>query len=142
MLIWLKPLVIVGGVAVVVTAFASGGTVAPETAVIPVPTARMVETTQKPVLVGETANKAPVAKPVVVEDKPVAVPRAVTSEPVKAKPATSSCHPSYSGCLKMNSGDYDCDSGSGNGPNYTGPVELYGSDPFDLDRDNDGWGCE
>lgn len=54
----------------------------------------------------------------------------------------SNCHPSYSGCLKMNAGDYDCAGGSGNGPNYIGPVQVYGSDPFDLDRDNDGWGCE
>jgi hypothetical protein len=42
----------------------------------------------------------------------------------------------------MNAGDYDCAGGSGNGPNYTGPVRVYGSDPFDLDQDNDGWGCE
>jgi hypothetical protein len=55
---------------------------------------------------------------------------------------TSSCHPSYSGCLKQNAGDYDCSGGSGNGPNYTGRVRVYGSDPFGLDRDNDGWGCE
>ncbi len=61
--------------------------------------------------------------------------------PTTSKP-TSSCHPSYSGCLKMNAGDYDCASGSGNGPNYTGAVQVYGADPFDLDRDNDGWGCE
>ncbi len=93
-------------------------------------------------MIGETANKPSVAKPVVVEDKPVVVPKAVTSEPVKAKPTTSSCHPNYSGCLKMNVGDYDCAKGSGNGPNYTGPVEVYGADPFDLDRNNNGWGCE
>ncbi len=68
---------------------------------------------------------------------------AVTTRPdiSKTKPA-STCHPSYSGCLKMNAGDYDCASGSGNGPNYTGSVQVKGSDPFDLDRDNDGWGCE
>ncbi len=54
----------------------------------------------------------------------------------------SSCHPSYSGCLEINAGDYDCADGSGNGPNYTGTVRVHGSDPFDLDRDNDGWGCE
>lgn len=52
------------------------------------------------------------------------------------------CHPSYSGCLNPNAGDYDCSGGSGNGPNYTGAVQVYGSDPFDLDRDNDGLGCE
>lgn len=77
------------------------------------------------------------------------VPPAVVQETVpkqkapEAKPQTSrNCHPSYSGCLQMNAGDYDCAGGSGNGPNYTRPVEVYGSDPFDLDRDNDGWGCE
>jgi hypothetical protein len=75
-----------------------------------------------------------------------------TSEPIKTtnRPVpkatesnqASNCHPNYSGCLKINAGDYDCSSGSGNGPNYTGPVRVYESDPFDLDRDNDGWGCE
>ncbi len=139
---WLGPVGIVGAGAVIATALASGAAVEPETAVIAVPAPKMVETTQKPVLIEETANNAPVAKPVVVDDKPVTVPKAVTSEPIKAKPTTSSCHPNYSGCLKMNAGDYDCASGSGNGPNYTGPVEVYGADPFDLDRDGDGWGCE
>jgi len=66
----------------------------------------------------------------------------VASEPSNTKPVTSSCHPNYSGCLKQNAGDYDCAGGSGNGPNYTGPVRVYGSDPFGLDRDKDEWGCE
>lgn len=52
------------------------------------------------------------------------------------------CHPSYSGCLKPDAGDYDCTGGSGNGPNYTGKVRVIGYDEFDLDRDEDGWGCE
>lgn len=65
----------------------------------------------------------------------------VKKEVVPVKPV-SSCHPSYSGCLKMNAGDYDCAGGKGNGPNYTEAVQVYGSDPFDLDRDSDGWGCE
>jgi hypothetical protein len=34
--------------------------------------------------------------------------------------------------------DYDCAGGSGNGPKYTGPVRVTGSDPYDLDRDGDG----
>lgn len=39
--------------------------------------------------------------------------------------------------------DYDCDGGTGNGPNYVdGPVEVSGSDPYDLDRDGNGIGCE
>ena len=66
--------------------------------------------------------------------------RAITAE--KETKPVSSCHPGYSGCLKQNAGDYDCSGGSGNGPNYTGRVQVYGSDPFGLDRDNDGWGCE
>ncbi len=56
--------------------------------------------------------------------------------------AESNCNPNYSGCLKKNAGDYDCVSGSGNGPNYTDQVRVLGYDEFDLDRDNDGWGCE
>lgn len=52
------------------------------------------------------------------------------------------CHSSYSGCLNPNASDYDCASGSGNGPYYTGQVQVFGYDEFDLDRDNDGWGCE
>lgn len=35
--------------------------------------------------------------------------------------------------------------GSGNGPYYTAPGEVYrvaGSDPYGLDADNDGLGCE
>jgi hypothetical protein len=40
-------------------------------------------------------------------------------------------------------GDIDCAGGSGNGPRYVqGPVEVTGSDPYDLDRDGDGIGCE
>lgn len=66
----------------------------------------------------------------------------VISPKAQPAPKTSSCHPSYSGCLKQNAGDYDCESGTGDGPNYTGAVQVYGSDPFGLDRDHDGWACE
>jgi hypothetical protein len=54
----------------------------------------------------------------------------------------STCDPNYSGCLKMNAGDYDCAGGSGNGPNFTGEVQVLGNDHFGLDRDRDGWACE
>ena len=47
----------------------------------------------------------------------------------------------YSPCLPPAS-DYDCAGGSGNGPKYTGPVRVTGSDPYDLDRDGDGVGCD
>lgn len=38
--------------------------------------------------------------------------------------------------------DYDCAGGSGDGPEYTGFVRVTGSDPYGLDSDNDGVGCE
>ena len=53
----------------------------------------------------------------------------------------SDCHSSYSGCLNR-PGDYDCRGGSGNGPNYTGRVQVIGPDVYRLDRDGDGIGCE
>ena len=61
---------------------------------------------------------------------------------VEAAPVKQNCHPSYSGCLRPNASDYDCAGGSGNGPYYTGPVQVIGPDVFGLDRDGDGWGCE
>ena len=54
---------------------------------------------------------------------------------------TENCTPGYDPCLPPAS-DYDCAGGSGNGPMYTGRVRVTGSDPYDLDRDNDGWGCD
>lgn len=55
----------------------------------------------------------------------------------------SKCDPNYEGaCLNPNSSDYDCEGGSGNGPDYTGPVRVVGDDHFDLDRDGDGYACE
>jgi hypothetical protein len=39
--------------------------------------------------------------------------------------------------------DVDCASGSGNGPRYVdGPVYVSGSDPYGLDGDGDGVGCD
>jgi hypothetical protein len=71
----------------------------------------------------------------------VSAPPPTSSEP----PASSSnCDPSYPDqCLQDGIGDYDCAGGSGNGPNYvSGPVTVTGSDPFGLDADGDGVGCE
>lgn len=53
------------------------------------------------------------------------------------------CDPNYAGaCLDPRSPDYDCEGGSGNGPDYTGEVRVVGDDHFDLDSDDDGVGCE
>jgi hypothetical protein len=55
-------------------------------------------------------------------------------------PTVPPCHPSYpTVCLYRNRGDYDCAGGTGDGPNY---VRGLPPDPFDLDRDGDGIGCE
>ncbi|HLF79705.1 MAG TPA: hypothetical protein VJB57_19665 [Dehalococcoidia bacterium] len=53
------------------------------------------------------------------------------------------CHPNYYGaCLNPDSEDYDCEGGGGNGPDFIrGPVYISGSDPFGLDRNGDGIGC-
>lgn len=57
-------------------------------------------------------------------------------EPTIAK----DCTPGYKPCLPPIS-DYDCKGGQGDGPGYTGRVEVTGTDPYDLDRDGDGFGC-
>jgi hypothetical protein len=51
------------------------------------------------------------------------------------------CTKGYKPCLHPAS-DYDCAGGTGDGPKYTGTVRVSGSDPYDLDSDNDGYGCE
>jgi hypothetical protein len=53
------------------------------------------------------------------------------------------CDPNYSGeCVPIDS-DVDCGGGSGNGPSYVyGVVKVVGTDIYDLDRDNDGYGCD
>ena len=58
-----------------------------------------------------------------------------------------SCTPGYSPCLIYHGGaDYDCYSGGGNGPllheAWCHTYHVTGSDPYGLDGDNDGLGCE
>lgn len=48
----------------------------------------------------------------------------------------------YSPCLPPGP-DVDCAGGGGDGPRFVqGPVRVTGSDPYDLDRDGNGWGCQ
>jgi hypothetical protein len=55
----------------------------------------------------------------------------------------SECDPNYTGaCLDPYASDYDCEGGSGNGPDYTGTVTVVGEDHYGLDADGDGIGCE
>jgi hypothetical protein len=78
--------------------------------------------------------------------------RTVTLVVAKPPPRTSTsegsgggggggCTPGYSPCLPPAS-DYDCAGGTGDGPEYTGRVTVTGSDPYGLDADGDGVGCE
>jgi hypothetical protein len=57
-------------------------------------------------------------------------------------PPQQNCDPNYSGCLKPNVSDYDCAGGEGDGPYYTGEVQVLGDDHYELDRDGDGIACE
>jgi micrococcal nuclease len=57
------------------------------------------------------------------------------------RPRPRNCQ-GYSPCISPGP-DVDCAGGSGNGPRYVnGPVQVNGSDPYDLDRDGDGVGCD
>jgi hypothetical protein len=73
---------------------------------------------------------------------------ALTAEETEAEEATaveeaSECDPNYSGaCLDPYAYDYDCEGGSGDGPEYTGLVTVVGEDRYGLDSDSDGTGCE
>ena len=85
-----------------------------------------------------------VPKPIVPKPaapKPAPPRKTVPKPPVKPQ---SNCHPAYpSKCLKDGIGDYDCSSGTGNGPNYVvGPLTVRAPDPFRLDANHDGVGCE
>lgn len=54
----------------------------------------------------------------------------------------SGCTPGYSPCIRPGP-DVDCAGGGGDGPRYVqGPVRVTGSDPYDLDSDDNGIGCQ
>jgi hypothetical protein len=71
-------------------------------------------------------------------------PPPTTQPPPPPTTPARNCHPSYEGaCLDPTASDYDCAGGSGNGPKYVqGTVKVHPPDPFDLDADSDGLGCE
>jgi hypothetical protein len=71
------------------------------------------------------------------------VERRAAEEEAAAEEESSECDPNYSGaCLDPYASDYDCEGGSGNGPEYTGTVTVVGEDHYGLDSDSDGVGCE
>jgi PASTA domain len=77
----------------------------------------------------------------VVAKTPPPAPKPPPPPPPRPAP---DCDPSYPDvCLDPAVEDYDCASGSGNGPEYVeGPIRVLPPDPFGLDREGDGVGCE
>lgn len=72
-----------------------------------------------------------------------ASPSDATPPAASTPDANSNCDPSYTGaCLDPDATDYDCEGGSGDGPEYTGTVTVVGDDHYGLDRDGDGVACE
>ena len=70
-------------------------------------------------------------------------PHPANFAPVPPSGDDGDCDPSYDGaCLDASASDYDCEGGSGDGPEYTGTVTVIGDDHFGLDRDGDGIACE
>jgi resuscitation-promoting factor RpfB len=67
----------------------------------------------------------------------------VEAQEAEVEEESTECDPNYSGaCLDPYASDYDCEGGSGNGPEYTGTVTVVGEDHYGLDADGDGVGCE
>lgn len=107
----------------------------PSAAPLP-PTTTMPPTTLPPITVRPTTTHPPATA------APVTHPP--TMKPPTTKPPARNCDPAYpDACLHDGIGDYDCAGGSGNGPNYVqGPIRVLPPDPFGLDSDHDGIGCE
>jgi hypothetical protein len=104
------------------------------------------------VLTGVACNQTTHAATPPVTTQPPVTPEPVTPTTPPDEPPTVSpvyppssgdeCTPGYSPCLPPAS-DYDCAGGSGDGPEYVqGPVQVTGSDPYGLDADGNGIGCQ
>ncbi|QJU55907.1 hypothetical protein HL652_03625 [Herbiconiux sp. SALV-R1] len=99
-----------------------------------------VETARR--LVSETITVAPIDEVTAIGTRQPPPPPAPEPEPEAAVPG-GGCDPNYAGaCVPIDS-DVDCAGGSGNGPSYVqGPVQVIGTDIYDLDRDGDGIACD
>ncbi len=136
----MKKALLIGGGAVVATVIALSGGDSSKIQEIPVD-APIVEqktvTHEKVKAITDTQKNVPK-----VETKFETKQEPKVQPEIKTEKTESNCNPNYSGCLKIGAGDYDCKTGTGNGPNYTGMVRVLGQDEFDLDGDKDGVGCE
>jgi hypothetical protein len=106
-------------------------------------------TTSRPERTTSTSTSTTVASTTTTEAPTTTVPPTTAPPTTKAAPVppTTEAAPAadcqgYDPCLPPGD-DVDCAGGSGNGPRYVdGPVYVTGSDPYDLDRNGDGVGCE
>jgi hypothetical protein len=80
------------------------------------------------------ADKAAAAK--------AAAARAAAAAAAPPTTSASNCTPGYDPCIPPGP-DVDCAGGTGNGPRYVqGPITVTGNDPYRLDADHNGIGCE
>ncbi|GAA2250208.1 G5 domain-containing protein [Herbiconiux moechotypicola] len=92
-------------------------------------------------LVSEVITVAPVDEVTAIGTRQAPPPPPAAAEP--APDAGGGCDPNYAGACVPIASDVDCAGGSGNGPAYVaGPVQVIGSDIYDLDRDGDGIACD
>lgn len=122
------------------------------TAIVTAGVAGLKVITYKITLVGGVETHREVVSEV-VQTPPVAEVTAVGSRvpPPAAPPApvplvqqgAGACDSNYTGACVPVASDVDCEGGGGNGPAYVrGPVQIVGSDIYDLDRDGDGIACD
>ncbi len=107
-------------------------------------------TTEPPTTEAPTTSAAPTTtRPATT--KPPTTKQPTTKAPTTKAPATTAsvqpfaggCDPNYTGACVPIASDVDCAGGKGDGPAFVeGPVRVVGSDPYRLDADNDGIGCE
>ena len=118
------------------TSTTAAAVAAPTSAAPLPPTTTMPPTTVPPTTARPTTTHPPTTA------APATHPPA--TKPTTTKPPARNCDPAYpDACLHDGIGDYDCAGGSGNGPNYVeGPIRVLPPDPFGLDSDHDGIGCE
>jgi hypothetical protein len=103
--------------------------------------ASVTATTASPSTTTTTTTRAPATTVPTTTAPPTTTTPPPPPPTTRAAAPSTACDPNYSGCVPVAS-DVDCAGGSGNGPTYTGQVNVIGSDIYDLDRDGDGIACE
>ena len=148
--------IIVGGLVllfIVIGAIAGGNQTSTAARRTDLPAATTVTTSPPTIELATTTTEAPTtiapttrrATPTTRKPTPTTRRPATTQKPPQTTSAPArNCDPAYpDACLHDGIGDYDCAGGSGNGPNYVeGPITVRAPDPFGLDSDHDGVGCE